>query len=137
MTGPIGTSEGAGLSVSAVTRVEEVESLPLRDLSDFFNPFLRSFLTEALRCGGEVKVSRSGGGVDGLFLYHDVEKEASIFTRDRHVAEALYRVRDKVAVFSDFELEPGSEVYQILRRRPSRLVERPPIRPPSAGSRGE
>ena len=101
------------ISWRAVTDFEELGPLSLRDLSDFFNPFLHHFMKEALRCGGEVKVSTIGSEVNGVHLYHDIEKLASIFTRDRVVAETFFRLRDHVGVFSEFELEPRSDIYHI------------------------
>jgi len=103
----------SGSSLRTVTRPDELDSLALRDLSDFFNPFLPHFMREALRCGGEVCVSVAGSEVDGILLYHDVEKLASIFTRDRAVAERFFQLRDPVGVYSEFELSPRSGVFDI------------------------
>jgi GNAT superfamily N-acetyltransferase len=96
-----------------LTHLQELDDFTLGDLSDFFNPFLRHFMGEALRCGGDVQFSAFGREVTGIFLYHDVENEASIFTRDRELAERFHAARERVPVFSDFELEPRSEVYHI------------------------
>jgi GNAT superfamily N-acetyltransferase len=119
VSGPDLARQEQAAGVRAVVRSDDVDSIPLGDLSEFFDPFLRHFMKEALRCDGEVYASTSHGQVDGIFLYHDVEKEASIFTRSRPVAEVLHRIRPQVAVFSDFELEAGSEVYQIYAADPS------------------
>ena len=113
MTGAAPPAVAPAAELRVVTRAEEVDGLRIGDLSDFFNPFLPLFMKEALRCGGEVCTVGADREVSGLFLYHDVEKEASIFTRDRRIAEALFGHRGQVAVFSDFELAPGAEAYDI------------------------
>jgi GNAT superfamily N-acetyltransferase len=103
----------AGRVVRRVTAPAEVDALSFGDLSDYFNPFIGHFMKEALRCEGDVQVSLSGSQVDGAFVYHEVDNEASIFTRERSVAETFFGLRDRVGVYSEFELGPRSEVYDI------------------------
>jgi RimJ/RimL family protein N-acetyltransferase len=105
---------GFALPVHEVAEVEEVDSLSIGDLSDFFDPFLVHFMKEALRGGGEVLVSTEGPYVSGIFTYDDDEKVGSIFARDRSVAETLFRRRAPLAAFSDFALAPGAEAYDIF-----------------------
>ena len=100
--------------VRTLIAVEEVDSLSVPDLSDYFNPFLQHFMKEALRAGGEAVVSLDGGEVNGIFTFDVVEKVGSIFARDRWVAEGLFRRRDRLAIFSDFSFAPGAEAYQIF-----------------------
>lgn len=92
----------------------EVDALVLGDLSDFFNPFLRHFAREALRCGGEVRVLPPSGTVVGLYLYHPVEREGSVFTRDRRIAAAFRPSPGEAAVYADFDLAPGAEPFTIF-----------------------
>jgi GNAT superfamily N-acetyltransferase len=114
MNSEAGLGPGPVPSIRALTRVDEVESLSLSDLSDFFNPFLAQFMRDALRAGGEVLVSIEGNTVRGIFTYDDVEQVASIFSRDRLVAETLSLQRHNIGIFSDFTFGPGAEVYHIF-----------------------
>ena len=77
----------------------------LRGLSDFFEPLLPHFARETLRSGGEVRVRPGGdGSVRALYLFHPVEREASVFTRDPSIAEEFRQHRPGVALYSDFRL---------------------------------
>ncbi|MGA8275243.1 MAG: GNAT family N-acetyltransferase [Thermoplasmata archaeon] len=100
-------------SVHELRSPGELGRLSLDPLSDYFDPFLPHFMTEALRCGGEVWVSEAGGRVTGVLLYNEVERVASVFTRERALAETFSRLHDPVGVFSDFPLGPASEVYHV------------------------
>ena len=96
-----------------LTRLSGVGAHPLGDLSRFFNPFLTHFMRETLRCGGEVWASTEGADVNGILIFNSVELQASIFTRNRDVAETLFRWKGQVSVFSEFPLGPAPEVYHI------------------------
>ena len=100
-------------------RSDAVDALPIGDLSRFFNPFLRHFMREALRSGGEVQVSAPGGTVDGIFLYHPLEREGSIFTRARRIAESFVRPSAEVAVYWDEPLAAGAEPFAIYSGQPA------------------
>jgi GNAT superfamily N-acetyltransferase len=113
MSEALGTAGDPASRLRRVTRDAEVDRTGLGDLSDFFNPFLPHFMKEALRCGGEVQISMGDGTVDGILLYHDAEKTASIFTRDPTIARTLFELRTQVSVFSDFALSPVSETYGV------------------------
>jgi GNAT superfamily N-acetyltransferase len=102
-----------GLEIHQVVS-SEVSALRLGDLSDFFNPFLRHFVEGALGAGGEVWVSIDGGKVNGLLLYNHVEEVGSIFTRVRSVAESLYGLKKRAAMYSDFPLGASVETYLVL-----------------------
>jgi RimJ/RimL family protein N-acetyltransferase len=100
-------------SIQPVTGPDEADRLEFDDLSDFFNPFLHHFVREALRGHGEVMVSRQGANINGLLIYNIVERIASIFTRDREVAESLFGTRESLATFSDFSLTARTETYHV------------------------
>lgn len=93
------------------------DSVDFGDLSQFFNAFLPRFVRDSLAGGGEVWVTRSLRGPDGLLLYHDVERTASIFTRSRVRAEQLRLRASSAAVFCEFPLTPSIEVYSVWEAR--------------------
>lgn len=96
-----------------VTHPHEVDAVDCRGLSMFFPTLLPHFLREALRCDGEVSLYPPEGPVRGIYLFHPSENTASIFTRDREVAEQLFGLRNRVQVFSDFDLAHPSERFWI------------------------
>jgi GNAT superfamily N-acetyltransferase len=100
-------------AIRTITRTDELAALRLDSLSEHFDPFLPHFLTESLRVGGEVTVAEDDGRVSGVLLYHEPERVASVFTRDRTLAEALARLHPGVGVFSDFPLGTAPLVYQL------------------------
>jgi RimJ/RimL family protein N-acetyltransferase len=91
----------------------EIDRVDCRGLSDLFEPFLHHFLREALRCDGDVSVYPRDGPVRGIYLFHPAEATASIFTRVPGVARELFGLRERVQVFSDFDLAPPSERFWI------------------------
>ena len=95
---------------------ETLGELGRADLSPWFNPFLRQFVRDAQRSGGEVRVVRDAGGVRGLWVSDPVERLATAFSRDRSVAENWVRGRGVYGVYSDFSFEPGVEVFDIFSR---------------------
>lgn len=99
-------------SVRAVTS-EEAGTLALPSLSEHFDPFLVHFVKEAIRCRAEVWVMQRGTAIDGLLLHHSPEGIASVFARERRVAEILFSMCQQVSVYSDFELSTGSERYWV------------------------
>ncbi len=105
--------EVAPVPIREVRHPEELRRLSLTGLSDPFDPFLDHFVTETLRSGGEVWLAEIGRRVSGVFLHHPLERVASAFTRDQRVAEAFFRLRDRVGVFSDFPLGPAPEVFHV------------------------
>lgn len=103
----------ASFPLRSLTQLSEVEALSVGDLSQFFNPFLVHFMREMLRVGGDVTLSSDGPNVNGVLLRSAVEQEASIFARDADVAATLFRRVEHAAVFSEFRLDPTSEVYLV------------------------
>jgi GNAT superfamily N-acetyltransferase len=93
----------------------EAAALRLAHLSEFFDPFLSAFALDTLRVGGEVWVSRSDLGVDGMFLYLESERFGSTFTRSPAVAEAFASFHPGASIFSDFPFGRASEVFGIYR----------------------
>ncbi|MCI4324091.1 MAG: GNAT family N-acetyltransferase [Thermoplasmata archaeon] len=91
----------------------EFDSGASSSLSPLFGPFLAHFVSETLRCRGEVWAARDGPRIVGLLTYNDIERVASVFTRDPAVAELLAASRHGVSIFSDFPMEPRPEVYGI------------------------
>jgi RimJ/RimL family protein N-acetyltransferase len=111
----------------AIERVPDpaaAQDLVFGHLSEFFDPFLLPFTLDTLRVGGEAWVSRSPGGVDGLFLYLDSEKFGSTFTRSPSVAEAFSTFHPGASIFSDFPFGRSSEVFGIFET-PERTVPSP------------
>jgi GNAT superfamily N-acetyltransferase len=98
---------------------DEAGELVFADLSDFFNPFLGLFVREALRGGGEVWVSKEHGVVNGLLLFNGVEKLGSIFTRNPAAADALYRLKEGAALFTEFPPSAKAEVYHVMEADPA------------------
>jgi RimJ/RimL family protein N-acetyltransferase len=110
-------------SIRSVHTNEEVNSLDIGDLSDFFNPFLRYFLRETIRCGGDVQVFGSGREVEGILIRDISEKAASIFARSENVANALFSMHDHISIFSETPVESAveKEVYNIYVANPVEL----------------
>jgi GNAT superfamily N-acetyltransferase len=104
----------AGLRIDPVLSTEEVQQTDLGGLSHFFDRFLPQFAEGTLGVGGEVRVARGPRGVDGVSLFHDVERVLTIFARDAATAAALLAGRDRVDVFSEFALAAPTETYQVL-----------------------
>jgi ribosomal protein S18 acetylase RimI-like enzyme len=102
-------------ALEVIPSVEAVQAVELPDLSDFFNPFLPSFMEATCRIGGEVVVARGPAGVEGCSLYHPAEQLVSLFTRSPAVAMSLLERRSRVDVFSEFPLGPGGEVFYVYQ----------------------
>jgi GNAT superfamily N-acetyltransferase len=113
-----GPALASGSRIVPIATVPPDAWVPWTELSPFFAPFLPHFVREALRCGGEVWASVESAGVDGVMIFHDTEKVASVFTRDRRVAERLSEPKRGASVFSDFELAPSSEPFGLWESDP-------------------
>jgi GNAT superfamily N-acetyltransferase len=99
--------------IRSVPTPGEIDGVPVGGLSRFFEPFVTHFMREALRCGGEVWTSSDGSSVDGVYLYHPYENTASVFSRERGVAETLGSLRPHASVYSEFEPAFPSERYVV------------------------
>jgi GNAT superfamily N-acetyltransferase len=116
-----------------------VRAVRLASLSELFDPFLRHFMEETVRSGGEVTVAEAEGQVVGVLLCSEVEHIASVFARDPWLVDALARRHERLAVFSELPLEPGAEVYHIYGSHPAQGVGpvsfRHPVRAARDGDR--
>jgi GNAT superfamily N-acetyltransferase len=101
-------------SVRAILTPSELPALEVPDLSEWFNPFLRHFMEESLRAGGEVLLALEGLTVRGILLVDATERTGSIFTRSPEVARELYREKGPLPVFSELPLGPVRENYDIM-----------------------
>jgi RimJ/RimL family protein N-acetyltransferase len=99
-----------------VTDETHARALSLDGLSEFFDPFLRPFLLDTLRSGGEAWVSRSGERVDGLFLYLEAETFGTIFTHDPAVADAFSTFHVGRSIYTAFPFGPFPEPFGIFVR---------------------
>jgi ribosomal protein S18 acetylase RimI-like enzyme len=80
----------------------------------FFQPYLPFYIRETLQTGGEAYLSRTSDGIiSGLFIYDDVEKAGTIFTRSRQVFDQFYQRKPFNYLFSEMMTEHESEVYDI------------------------
>ena len=102
------------LPLRPITSATAVDPLSVTDLSDWFDPFLKHFMRETLRSGGEVVIAEDGPRVRGVFLHDPVENVASIFTRSPALANAFYRLREKAAVYSEIPLGTARENIDIF-----------------------
>src|SRR5208282_1655815 len=110
-----GTSGRTGeLPLRTISSATEIDPLSFNDLSDWFNPFLKHFMRETLRSGGEVAVAEDGPRVRGVFLHDPVERVASIFTRSPALANVFYQLRERVAVYSEIPLGSARENIDIF-----------------------
>jgi GNAT superfamily N-acetyltransferase len=96
----------------------ELEHLESAHLSARFDPFLPYFAKEARRCGGEVRLAREDGSIVGVLVSDPVERIASVFCHSRSVAERFVRERGVYGTFSEFLLEPRSELFRVYSLRP-------------------
>jgi GNAT superfamily N-acetyltransferase len=120
-----GPSSMAGPPLEGVPS-HQFEGIDREDLSPWFNPFLRRFAEDTVRCGGEVRVIRDGGTLVGLMVSDPVERVASAFTRSHRVAETLVRGRGPFGMYCDFLLDPSAEAFDIFSSRLD--LGRPPNR---------
>jgi GNAT superfamily N-acetyltransferase len=102
------------LGLVPVTDPSELEALSGRGLSVWFDPFLARFGRDALLCGGEVWVLRDGADTSTAVFVDRTEGVASVFGRDRRLVEQLVRERRGTAVYTEFDLGPPSEPFDIF-----------------------
>jgi GNAT superfamily N-acetyltransferase len=85
-----------------------------RDVS-FFEPYFQHQAKECLAIGGEVLVSRTSDGTPlGLFMYDEVEKVGTIYTKSREVFDYFCRLKPFNFLFSEMLIpQRQHQVYGI------------------------
>jgi RimJ/RimL family protein N-acetyltransferase len=66
-----------------------------------FDPILRHEASEALEAGGEVYVSQSDDGKNGLFIYDGWEATGTIFTRSKEAFDRFFKLKPSSYIFSE------------------------------------
>jgi GNAT superfamily N-acetyltransferase len=80
----------------------------------FFEPYLQYHIKEILEIGGEAYASRtSEGAILGIFIYDDVEKGGTIYTRSREVFDHFYGLKPFNYLFSEMKTYFENEIYDI------------------------
>jgi RimJ/RimL family protein N-acetyltransferase len=121
MLPPRGTERSSARSEAGATDLrvldagETLASRSLGGLSEWFDPFLPGFLGETRRSGGEAWLSTSGEEVDGLLLYSPILRVGSVFTRSPATAERLLSLRRPAAIFSEHDLGPNRDAFDVYR----------------------
>lgn len=92
----------------------EIAELDLPHLSEWFDPFLRRFLVDALATGGEAAVAEEAGHVVGLYLYTPAEGVGSVFTRRRAVASAFLERAPPGGVYAESAWRPYGEPIEVM-----------------------
>lgn len=99
--------------VSKLTSMLDTDIVFPVDFS-FFEPYIQYFIKEVLETDGEAYISRnSDGKITGLFLYDNVEKSGSIYTRSMEVFNYFFRLKSFNFLFAELKTEVESEVYDI------------------------
>ena len=132
------TGDSEDLPGDALVEDGSIDLLELPSLSDWFDPFIRQFLRDALRCGGEGRMMRTGTAIEAVYLYHPVENEATVFARDPRWTRTVRAARPTRALYSDFDLDGSAEPYSIYAGAPRNeplLGLRHPIRVGGSGDR--
>jgi [ribosomal protein S18]-alanine N-acetyltransferase len=120
-------------TVRTITDADEAGRLALDGLSEYFGPYLRYFVSETLRCGGEVDVATEAGDVTGLLVGNEPERLGSVFARTDEALRSLGARHDRWSLFAERRPDPPIEPYVVYRGRPTatasplRLTH--PIRP--------
>jgi GNAT superfamily N-acetyltransferase len=101
------------MRVEKITDASETPAFP-RDTS-FFEPYFQHQAKECLAIGGEVLVSLSSEGApSGLFMYDNVEKGGTIYTRSREVFDYFCKFKPFNFLFSEMLVaEQRHQVYGI------------------------
>jgi sarcosine oxidase, subunit beta len=108
--------EAPAVSYRELTSGEEVQRLRLPpDLSVWFNPFLPTFMLDALGCGGEVHVAfGEEGDVRGVYLWSPTEGQGSVFTSARPVAEHFLGLQGHGDVYTERAWGRSPEVLDVM-----------------------
>ena len=94
----------------------EEDALGRADLSTWFNPFLAYFARDTRRCGGEVRLLRDAGEVNGLVIADAAERVATVFTRSSELAATTVRDRGSLGMFAEFPAEPAADPFDVFER---------------------
>jgi GNAT superfamily N-acetyltransferase len=110
--------------VQAIFRLSNIVNdlvLP-KDIS-FFEPYLPYYVRETLEIGGEAYVYKTSKGVvSGIFIYDDIEKTGTIFTRSREVFDHFYDLKPFGFLFAELKTEHDCETYDIYNVDIQKLV---------------
>jgi sarcosine oxidase subunit beta len=108
---PWGTEE---LRFASLPDAQAVDTLRLPPLSDWFDPFLRRFLKDALRVGGTAEAALAGEAVRGVHLTSPVEDVGSVFTRTPRVADHYLRRLGRGGLYTESAWAPGGDAILVL-----------------------
>jgi len=98
----------------AISTPDEIGGLRIPPLSEWFDPFLRYFLRDALRSGGMAEVAEFRGTALGIYLEGGGEGIGSIFTRIRNVAEGFRARHRGHAVYTEDRWWPSGAAVTVL-----------------------
>jgi GNAT superfamily N-acetyltransferase len=101
------------IKVSELTHRVDIDFALPNDFS-FFLPYLPYYVRETLEIGGQAYVSQgSSGAALGIFIYDDLEKTGTIFTRSREVFDQFYQLKPFDSLFAELKTEHDCETYDI------------------------
>jgi sarcosine oxidase, subunit beta len=106
----------------------EVDGCTLPSLSDWFDPFLRFFLLEALRAGGRAEVASVDGVARGVYLWSPAEETGSVFTHVRSIARHYRERGDRGGLYAEFDEGPPAHRIQIFAAELEDWAPGPPLR---------
>ncbi|MCL4333920.1 MAG: GNAT family N-acetyltransferase [Candidatus Thermoplasmatota archaeon] len=105
--------DGKGDSLTKVVALSDSD-LSLPKGTSFFDAYLSYYVAEMLQIGGESVVSLgSSGKQTGLFIYDPLERNGSVFTREREVFDFFFGYRSHLTLFSEIKTDHRSEPYII------------------------
>ena len=114
MSGASGTQD-ADVQQRSLTLEELGPFLRGVDLSDWFNPFLRTFAREAILSGGRATVACDRDRVLGLALTDPPERTVSVFCRSPVVVGLLRSGLEELSTYAELDLGGPSEPFAIHR----------------------
>jgi ribosomal protein S18 acetylase RimI-like enzyme len=101
------------MNVSQISNTSDIDFVFPVNFS-FFEPYLHYHIQEILEIGGEAYVSRtSEGAISGIFIYDDIEKGGTIYTRSRELFDYFYGLKQFNFLFSELKTELENEIYDI------------------------
>jgi ribosomal protein S18 acetylase RimI-like enzyme len=87
----------------------------VEELTEFFGPFLRYFVAETARSGGEVLLANDEGRVAGVLLGSEVERLGTVFSRSTATAEMLRDRHPGWSIFTERELSGPHDTFRVYR----------------------